>query len=146
MRGDMHSEFFSPMKDLIAAIGSEGAIWTFPRQVRVGEWTWCFHRTWRVQSMRSDGSEPETKTILRYRVARLASREEAAIAELPYRNCRILRWKEGHRGVWYGAFEAADQALAALENQLDFEMTLESSDVDQILIHKRISQCQREYL
>ena len=44
--------------------------------------------------------------------------------------------------MWYGAFEAADQALAALENQLDFEMILESSDVDQIVIHKRISQCQ----
>jgi len=55
------------------------------------------------------GSDPETETIFPYRVAGLASREEAAIAELPYRGWRILRWKEGHPGVWYGAVEAEDQ-------------------------------------
>jgi len=75
------------------------------------------------------GSDPETGTIFLYRVAGLPSGEEAAIAEFPYRGWRILRSKEGHPGVWYGEFETADQALAALQHQLEFEMTLESSDV-----------------
>jgi hypothetical protein len=47
----------------------------------------------------------------------LPTDEEASIAEFPYRGWRILRWKDGHPGVWYGEYETADQALTALHSR-----------------------------
>jgi hypothetical protein len=70
------------------------------------------------------GPDPETGTIFLYRVGGLPTDEEASIAEFPYRGWRILRWKDGHPGVWYGEYETADQALTALQQQREFEMTL----------------------
>jgi hypothetical protein len=69
------------------------------------------------------GPDPETGTIFLYRVEGLPAGQEASIAEFPYRGWRILRWKDGHPGVWYGEYESADQALSRLEQQLEFEMS-----------------------
>jgi hypothetical protein len=67
------------------------------------------------------GPDPETGIVLQYRVEGLPATQEASIADFPYRGWRILRWKNGVRGVWYGEYESADQALNALQRQIEYE-------------------------
>jgi hypothetical protein len=70
------------------------------------------------------GSDPETGTIFLYRIEGLPGGEQASIGEFPYRGWRILRWKDGLPGVWHGEHETADQAMAALQNEVEYELTL----------------------
>src|SRR5579862_5318350 len=70
------------------------------------------------------GPDPETGTVFLYRIEGLPYDEQASIGEFPYLGWRILRWKDGQPGVWYGEYETVDQAMAALQKQLEFEMAL----------------------
>ena len=94
--------------------------------------------------MRLDGfdEDPTRKeTIFPYGVADYPSGKKPPLRIFPIPVGEFYAGKKAI-GMWHGAFETADQALAVLQNQLEFEMILESSDVDQIVTHKRTSQCQ----
>ena len=77
------------------------------------------------------GPDPETGTIFLYRIEGLPDGEQASIGEFPYLGWRILRWKGGLPGVWHGEYETVDEAIAALEKQLEFEMAL-AADAGQV--------------
>jgi hypothetical protein len=83
----------------------------------------------KVASFRSGPVASPNDPIFQYAVTGLPEGQEASIANFgrgKQSNWRIMRIIDGVQGKWCGEYETHAQALAALQQEIDLELTLDS--------------------
>lgn len=74
----------------------------------------------RMQSRRGPDYADPKKKVVQHEVQGMPAGQRALIGE-SNRKWKILRTKDGVTGDWEGEYSTAEEALAALENEIDTE-------------------------
>jgi len=66
-------------------------------------------------------ARPEDLSVFQYMVEGLPSGQEASIAKMKGSHWHVLRRHGGVQGPWTGDYETAEEALAALQREVEAE-------------------------